>query len=348
MNTNKGILGILLIATILIASTGMAAALQDPYPMDGYVVYKSGSPVDNANITFTNLNTCEIIYKNSLSVGYYGQDAGNFASGYTDGDVIQYYTVLGDYSNTTIITIDVAAGFCFMDIIISETIIDVQAPTNLQSTTGNFYVHHSWTAGDYTDSYNVSINGVWHNATANTYYNDDGLAAHGWSNITVAGYNTSTGNTSASISANVQIPNNPITITNTGSWSGEVGETVTVDFNAVDADSDTPVFTCDRMDRFTDFDSATGTGNWTLPTAGMFTTVFSVSDEHGSTDSYSMSMGTGLMFDGVVNLIDAIVPLFDSILDLIIAIFPLIIAMAFLGGLGVLIKSIFDKVTKLK
>jgi hypothetical protein len=47
-------------------------------------------------------------------------------------------------------------------------------------------------------------------------------------------------------------------------------------------------------------------------------------------------------FDPIVNLIDAIIPLFTSILDLIIAVFPLVIAMAFLGGLAMLISKIFD------
>lgn len=48
-------------------------------------------------------------------------------------------------------------------------------------------------------------------------------------------------------------------------------------------------------------------------------------------------------FQPIVNLIDAVIPLFTSILDLIIGVFPLIIAMAFLGGLAVLIDGIFKK-----
>ena len=48
-------------------------------------------------------------------------------------------------------------------------------------------------------------------------------------------------------------------------------------------------------------------------------------------------------FQPIVNLIDAVIPLFTSILDLIIAVFPLVIAMAFLGGLALLINKIFDK-----
>ena len=53
-------------------------------------------------------------------------------------------------------------------------------------------------------------------------------------------------------------------------------------------------------------------------------------------------------FTPISNLIDAVIPLFTSILDLIIAVFPLIIAMAFLAGLSMLIRSIFDKSMKFK
>jgi len=37
-------------------------------------------------------------------------------------------------------------------------------PTTLQHTTGNFWVHHTWEAGagNVTDSYNITVNSVWH------------------------------------------------------------------------------------------------------------------------------------------------------------------------------------------
>jgi hypothetical protein len=253
MNTTMkiAILG-LIIAVISVPS---AMALQDPYPLDGYVKYANGTVVGGANVTFTNQNTGEVIYDDSSGSGWYSGDAGNFPSGYQNGHVIQYYTVFGEYTNTTTHTIDVSAGSHTMNIIVGLAAQDVQPPTNLQHTTGNFWVRHSWTAGANTDSFNVSVNGAWHNATINQYYNNAGMSAHDWSNISVAGYNVTTGNLSASISQNTQIPNNPITITNTGDWSGEVGDTV-----------------------------------WAPPSYGSYSVTFGVSDGHGSSDSYAMTI----------------------------------------------------------
>jgi hypothetical protein len=80
-------------------------------------------------------------------------------------------------------------------------------PTSLTNTTGNYWVNHSWTAGANTDSYNVSINGVWHNTTANTFYKAS-YNPSVWQNITVFGYNSAdAGNlSSGSVSQNTQAP----------------------------------------------------------------------------------------------------------------------------------------------
>jgi hypothetical protein len=60
--------------------------------------------------------------------------------------------------------------------------------------------------GDITDSYNVSVNDVWYNATINTYYRDI-YSPDAWQNITVWAYNTSgDGNLSATnVTQNTQI-----------------------------------------------------------------------------------------------------------------------------------------------
>lgn len=287
-NTLK--IGLLLIAAALV-SIPSATAIQDPYPLYGYVVFENGTTVGaDANVTFMNMATGDVIYDLTSASGWYMDDAGNFPSGYQDGQTIAYSTVFGEYTNTTSHIVNVATGSCNMNITVSIPSADVQPPTNLQHTTGNFWIRHTWTGGAHTDTYNVSINGVWHNGTATANYDDMGLSAHDWSNITVAGYNSSTGNTSTSISADVQIPNNPITITNTGDWDGEVGDTVSVDYDATDADSDTPTFSCSRTDLFTDFNTATGTGSWTPPSYGTTSVDFGVSDGHGSTDNYIMTI----------------------------------------------------------
>jgi len=113
-----GVMAVLLATTVITVS-----ALQDPFPLDGYVVYENGTPVGaGANITFTNLNTSEVIYDDTSASGWYSQDAANFPSGYQDGQVIKYETVFGSYTNTTYYTINVAEGSHTMN-------ITVHAPT---------------------------------------------------------------------------------------------------------------------------------------------------------------------------------------------------------------------------
>ncbi|NOR47212.1 MAG: hypothetical protein GQ533_04090, partial [Methanosarcinaceae archaeon] len=81
-------------------------------------------------------------------------------------------------------------------------------PTSLQSTTGNYWVNYTWTAGTgiVTDSYNVSMNDTWANTT-NTYLNVS-VGPSGWANISVWAWNaTGDGNMSAAnVSDNVQAP----------------------------------------------------------------------------------------------------------------------------------------------
>jgi parallel beta-helix repeat protein len=170
-------------------------------------------------------------------------------------------------------------------------------PKNIQSTTGNFWVRHAWEAGigNVTDSYNVRVNSVWHNGTADVFYNDT-YTAHAWQNITVYAYNASGIGTlsTGSISQDTQIPNNPVTITNTSDWSGDPGENIYVDYDTTDADSDTPTFSCSRTDLFTDFSTATGQGNWTPLVNGTYEIDFGVSDGWGSTSNYTMTIEVGI------------------------------------------------------
>ena len=176
-------------------------------------------------------------------------------------------------------------------------------PISLMNTTGNFWVNHTWLSGsgNITDSYNVSVNTIWYNTTTNTFYNDT-YTPHAWQNITVWAYN-STGISIlsiGSISQDTQIPNNPITITNTSDWTGNAGEVVYVDYDATDADSDTATFSCNRIDLFTDFDTSAGKGNWTA-TANIYYVDFGVSDGYGSISNYTMTL-TELSFE--ITLLD--------------------------------------------
>lgn len=65
-------------------------------------------------------------------------------------------------------------------------------PTNLQNTTGNFWVNYTWDAGsgNVTNSYNVSNQTEWFNGTTNTFYNES-VSASEWVNITVYAWNSS-------------------------------------------------------------------------------------------------------------------------------------------------------------
>jgi hypothetical protein len=85
-------------------------------------------------------------------------------------------------------------------------------PTDLTNTTGDCWINHTWVAagGNVTNSYNVSINGVWHNTTTNTFYKEVYSYHLGtWQNITIWAYNSSgDGNLSASsISQDTQVTN---------------------------------------------------------------------------------------------------------------------------------------------
>ena len=176
-------------------------------------------------------------------------------------------------------------------------------PVNLANTTAGLWINHTWTngTGDVTDSYNVSVNDVWTNGSANTFFNDT-YSGHGWQNITVWAYNSTANTLSAgSISQNTQLLNNNITITNTSNWDGATGDNVYVDFDATDIDSDTPTFSCNRTDLFTDFNTTTGQGNWTS-IDGVTYVNFGVSDGYGSIDNYTMSITGDLMPEDPENL----------------------------------------------
>ena len=111
----------------LISIPPAMAALQTPYPLDGYIVDKAGATVCGANVTFTNLNTGEVIYADSdPTYGWYSIGAGNFDTDYADGDVIHYYTVFGNYTNTTVYTLNTAEGSHTMNITLN-VILDSDA-----------------------------------------------------------------------------------------------------------------------------------------------------------------------------------------------------------------------------
>ena len=101
-------------------------------------------------------------------------------------------------------------------------------PTNLQNTTGNFWVNYTWDAGDgnVTNSYNVSNETAWINGSSNTYLNES-LEASEWLNITIYAWNSSGSGTlsAGSVSDQQQAPSvstKKLYETSTSDFSAEV------------------------------------------------------------------------------------------------------------------------------
>jgi len=121
------------------------------------------------------------------------------------------------------------------------------APTNLNNTTGNYWVNYTWSEGsgpdngNVTDSFNVCMNGTWTNETTDTFMNVT-AGPSGWANITVWAYNASGAGTLSlgGISDEVQAPAAPAPAIT--SWGNDktnnnlanitVNESVSVRFNA--------------------------------------------------------------------------------------------------------------------
>lgn len=94
------------------------------------------------------------------------------------------------------------------------------SPISLTNTTGEYWVNHSWSAGsgNITDSYNVSVNGIWNNGSTLTYNNSSVGVGH-WSNISIYAYNLSNTGTlnSTPVSMNTQAPfEDQVLVYNTG------------------------------------------------------------------------------------------------------------------------------------
>ena len=184
-------------------------------------------------------------------------------------------------------------------------------PVNLISTQGNFWVNHTWEsgAGNDTDSYNVSVNGLWANGTTSTY-NNTTVAAHGWSNITVYAYNSSgagTLNTTA-VSSNTQVVNNLPDQTTIGNKIVTAGDLLTFIVSATDADNDTITYGTNATKGT--LNSTTGTYSWQtdINDVGIYVWYFNSSDNYGgiapeiitvtvkSIPSYNVS---GYVFDNI-------------------------------------------------
>ncbi len=186
----------------------------------------------------------------------------------------------------------------------SETItitVTVSAPTeyippdpvNLASTQGNFWINHTWQAGagNATDSYNVSVNGVWTNGTTNTYSNTS-VGPHGWSNITVWAYNNSGSGSlsSASVSQNTQVANNVPIQEPIGDKTIDENQPLQFTVSATDADLDTITYGTNATKGI--FNTTTGEFSWTpgYGDAGVYVWYFNSSDGYGGVASETITV----------------------------------------------------------
>ena len=207
-------------------------------------------------------------------------------------DSSTYYSLTEEYTLRVVATDDESITSEYW-LPVNFSLYATPDPTTLSNTTYNFGVNYTWAAGGgaVSDSYNVSLNTTWYNGSSQAWANNS-TTPHGSIEIIVYAYNDSSGLSAGNITDNITIPNNAITITNTSDDSVNEGENVYVDYDATDTDSDTPTFSCNRTDLFTDFITSAGTGNWTtgFADAGTYYVDFGVSDGYGSTDNYTMTI----------------------------------------------------------
>ena len=169
-------------------------------------------------------------------------------------------------------------------------------PINLTYSTYNFGINYSFVEGlnfNNTDSYNITFNGTEYNGITDLFFNKS-VGPHGYGNITIYAYNnTNDGALSTGfLISNITIPNNNITITNGSSSTINEGEIVHVNFDYIDLDLDTPTFSTNRSDLFTNFNTTTGIGSWITNSSnsGIYFVDFGVSDGYNSISNYTMSI----------------------------------------------------------
>ena len=216
-------------------------------------------------------------------------------------DSSSYYSTIEKYTLKVVATDDEAVStYSWLGVNFS-LLEGAESPSNLQNTSGNFWINYTWDTSISIDSFNVSINSSWTNGSTDTYSNNT-TVPHGHIEIIVYGYNNSVGLSLTNVTDNVTIPNNPITITNTSDFNVYEGDNVYIDYDAIDADSDTPMFTCNRTDLFTDFSSVTGQGNWIpgFDDDGIYYVDMGVSDGYGSSDNYTMTI---VVYDEAIGFI---------------------------------------------
>ncbi|MCX9012915.1 MAG: carboxypeptidase regulatory-like domain-containing protein [Candidatus Methanoperedens sp.] len=225
----------------------------------------------NGTLVQTNTSTASAVYTNSTA----GVGVWNITAGATDGT--------DTASRTWNWTVNAQPPGTYIP----------PDPANLQNTTGNFWVNHTWQAGagNITDSYNVRVDGIWYNGTIDTFKNTT-AAPHGWVNITVWAYNSSgTGSlSSGSISQDTQVPNNPPQQASIGNKAIDEGQWLNFTVNATDLDNDIIIYGTNATKGI--FNAVTGNFSWltTYSDAGAYVWYFNSSDSYGGRASETLTV----------------------------------------------------------
>ncbi|MFZ3166281.1 MAG: carboxypeptidase-like regulatory domain-containing protein, partial [Candidatus Methanoperedens sp.] len=236
----------------------------------------------NLTVSAIDADSDQITYGSNKSKGTLDSTTGEYSWATTGSDVGTYVW----YFNSS----DSFSGIANETIIVTVNAVPTyipQAPINLSSTQGNFWINYTWEAGvgNVTNSYNVSVNGIWTNDTRT--YSNNSVGAHGWSNITVWAYNSS-GNGSLSLtlaSQNTQVANNAPVQAPVGSKVVSEGDLLTFTVSATDADSDTITYRTNATKGA--LDPATGVYSWTpgYTDAGNYVWEFNSSDNFSGVDT---------------------------------------------------------------
>jgi hypothetical protein len=168
-------------------------------------MYVDGARVWWGYDVWYNWGAPEGYYDNDITVMFLDQEAD--VSAYTGTRDVKLVSYISFQSDTELATME---GWMQMQGFFDNMGVtySVQPPENLLYEACPYYVNHTWdtpTGGAVIDSYNVSVNSVWHNGTTDMFHKDTSLTDWWqWSNISVYSFNTTEGLSPGNSLATVQ------------------------------------------------------------------------------------------------------------------------------------------------
>jgi len=299
---------------IIVYAYNNSAGLSAGYLTDNVTLPNNAIVLSDVAASYT-LNEGETL---SIDANYTDPDSdtGTFGDNSTEWNIdsstgiVSWVTVDGDQGIYNYY-INVSDGYGSTDTqAFSVTVIDATPTpvTGLASTTGNFWVNNTWASGSNTDSFNVSQNGTWVNGSTATF-NNSTVGPHGWSNISVYGYNSTSGSLSTVQSLNTQVPNNAPVLSGIPNLNTaedvNLTDIIDLDDYYTDIDGDSPTFTVDSNDQslYVDIDiSGTNTVDFLLALNwnGMANIVFKADDGYGDSDTDAMVLTVTAVNDSPV------------------------------------------------